>query len=159
MGTKEFVQEFIDHKITRVEVLLEKMENPQVIGALIKQCVQGPKLAHLMRTTNPEDTKDQWKRYDAVSQGILEYMVGAPIKPKEWEMATMRKDESGLGLVNFPHTAPICFVASISASRPLQTHLLKKSPNHTNANIPRPFRGRGQNCVPTRKCRYHDRNY
>ena len=129
VGTKEFVQEFIDDKITKVEVLLEKiktLENPQVIGALIKQCVQGPKLAHLMRTTNPEDTKDQWKRYDAVSQGILEYMVGAPIKPKEWEMATMRKDESGLGLVNFPHTAPICFVASISASRPLQTHLLKK---------------------------------
>ena len=39
-------------------------------------------------------------------------MVGAPIKPMEWEMATVRKDESGLGLVNFPHTAPICFVAS-----------------------------------------------
>ena len=57
VGTKEFVQEFIDDKITKVEVLLEKiktLENPQVIGALIKQCVQGPKLAHLMRTTTPK---------------------------------------------------------------------------------------------------------
>ena len=129
VGSDKFVQDFLDERINKVEKLLDKTKelgNTQVMALLARYCIQGPKMAHLMYSTNPETAKRQWQRYDEISSRYLEALVGCPLKPQEWELATLPKGKGGLGFTSFPDQAATCFVTSLSASQNIQKHLLRK---------------------------------
>jgi len=120
----------------RVEDLRRASERLSLVSrhdalTLLRYSLSAPKLMHTMRAS-PCFTNPFLKNFDAQLRNCLSMITNISMSDVQWKQASLPIKRGGLGIRLVSQVAPSAFLASVNATKNLQSAILRSSDNFSD---------------------------
>ena len=107
-----FVSKAIEERIRKVELATERLpllKDGQVEYCLLRSCLGLPKMIYTLRTTDPTNHKNCWRRCDDITREAFSRTLGRGLSDLQWQQVQLPTSMGGMGLTSALDHAPAAF--------------------------------------------------
>jgi hypothetical protein len=127
IGSPEFARKMVADKIKKVLHLMDeilRLQDPHRQFTLLKFCLSGYKLGHLLRVCPSHLYSEELQEFDRELDHAISVTLGKPITTDIREVINLPSGEGGLGLPSAASIAGASYLASRTQSSKLQAEIL-----------------------------------
>ena len=119
IGEEDFVEEVLRRRLEGVRSLLAELhilEDPHLEFTLLRSCFSFPKFAFALRTVDTSGHQNILQDFDMAVKESIEEVLGAPLRPHQWDQASLPVSLGGLGLRRAANHGAAAYIASVGDS-------------------------------------------